>query len=90
MIIAELIQGASTEREIDVIKDLTQVFPLLTESPDSWEKAGTLSFHLKKAGKRVGLADCYIATVAEENDAAIYTFDKHFEEIRGQVDIALW
>ena len=89
LIIAELIQGASTEREVDVIKDLTQVFPQLAESPDSWEKAGTLSFHLKKAGKRVGLHDCYIATVAKENDAAIYTFDKHFEEIKEHADIAL-
>ena len=89
LIIAELIQGASTEREIDVIRDLPQVFPLLAESPDSWQNAGILSFHLRKAGKRIGLADCYIATVAKENDAAIYTFDRHFEEIKEHADIAL-
>ena len=89
LIIAELIQGASTEREIDVITDLTQVFPQLEESPDSWEKAGFLSFHLRKSGKKIGLADCYIATVAKENNAAIYTFDKHFEEIKKHAEITL-
>ena len=89
MIIAELIQGCKSEKEIQIMRDLAHVLPLLAESPDSWEKAGILSFQLRKAGKRIGLGDCYIATVAKENDATIYTFDRHFKEIQGCEDIAL-
>jgi hypothetical protein len=89
LIIAELIQGAKTEREIEVIKDLTRIFPMLKENPDSWENAGILAFRMRKAGKSIGLSDCYIAILAKQNNAAIYTFDKHFEEIKSYEDITL-
>ena len=89
LIIAELIQGAKTEREMRVIKDLADVFPILAESPDSWENAGILSLRLRKAGKNIGLSDCYIATVAQENGALIYTLDEHFKDICEHIDIAL-
>jgi len=89
LIIAELIQGAKTEKEINVMKDLADVFPPLAESPDSWVNAGILSFQLRKAGKNIGLSDCYIATVAQESDAMIYTLDRHFKEIQSHVDITL-
>ena len=35
----------------------------------------------------IGLSDCYIGTVAEENDATIYTLDRRFEEIQSHIDI---
>ena len=89
LVIAELIQGAKTEKEVRVIKDMATVFPQLTEGADSWEKAGVLSFQLKKVGKSIGLADCYIATIAKENEATIYTLDEHFKEIRNHIDITL-
>ena len=89
LVIAELIQGAKTEKEIRVLKDMTAVFPRLTEDSHSWENAGILSFRLKKAGKGIGLADCYIATIAKENDAIIYTLDEHFKEMQNHIDIAL-
>jgi hypothetical protein len=89
LIIAELIQGAKGEKEIRIIKDLIDVFPLLKESSDSWEKAGILSFQLRKAGKNIGLGDCYIATVAGENDATIYSLDRQFKEVQSYADITL-
>ena len=89
LIIAELIQGAKTEKEINVMKDLAAVFPVLVEGPESWENAGILSFQLRKAGKGIGLSDCYIATVAKENDAIIYTLNRHFGEIQSHIDITL-
>jgi len=101
LIIAELIQGAKTEKEVDVMKDLADVFPVLSEGPDSWVKAGILAFQLRadpdssgrpigrKAGKNIGLSDCYIATVARESNAVIYTLDRHFKEIQSHIDIAL-
>lgn len=89
LVMAELIQGAKTEKEIRVIKDVATVFPRLIEGPHSWENGGVLSFRLKKAGKSIGLADCYIATIAKENNAIIYTLDEHFKEMQNYVDVAL-
>ncbi|MCK4698399.1 MAG: hypothetical protein KAT53_08885 [Dehalococcoidia bacterium] len=51
-----------------------------------WQ-AGILSFQLRKAGKSIGLSDCYIGTVAEENDAMIYALDRHFKEMKSHIDI---
>jgi hypothetical protein len=89
LIMGELIQGARGEKEIKIIRDLIDVFPLLEESSDSWGKAGILSFQLRKAGKNIGLGDCYIATVAGENDATIYSLDRQFKEVQSYADITL-
>ena len=51
-----------------------------------WQ-AGILSFQLRKAGNSIGLSDNYIGTVAEENDATIYTLDRRFKEIQSHIDI---
>jgi len=40
-----------------------------------WQ-AGILSFQFRKAGKSIGLSDNYIGTVAEENNATVYTLDR--------------
>ena len=89
LVMAELIQGAKTEKEIRVIKDMAAVFPRLMETANSWENTGMLSFRLKKAGRHVGLADCYIATIAKENNAIVYTLDEHFKEMQNYIDIVL-
>ena len=89
LVTAELIQGAKTEKEIGVIKDIATVFPRLAEESHSWENAGMLSFRMKKAGKVIGLADCYIATIAKGNNTIIYSLDEHFKEMQNYIDIVL-
>jgi len=87
MVLAELIQGARSAEEIRALKDFTHVFTFLEESPKLWEKAGELSFLLKKSGWQTGLSDCYIATVANKNKAGILTLDNHFNLIKEHLDI---
>ena len=53
-----------------------------------WQ-AGILSFGYGKAGRSIRPSDNYIGTVAEENDATIYTLDRCFEEIQSHIDITL-
>ena len=55
-------------------------------SPPCWQ-AGILSFQLRKAGKSIGLSDCYIGTMAEENDAMIYALDRRFKGIQSHIYI---
>lgn len=87
LIMAELIQGARSQSEIDVINDLAEVATILSEPLDAWQKAGKLSYDLRRDGKTVGLADCYIAVVGQAYGSFLYSFDKHFEIISGSIDI---
>jgi len=46
------------------------------------EKAGKLSFNLRRKGIVAGLSDCYIAVAAQSANAPLLTLDKHFSAIR--------
>jgi len=81
IILAELLQGAKSQKELDVLKEFLYVFDFLPESTEMWRKAGELSYLLRQKGKAVGLSDCYISVVANTNDATLLTLDKHFEVI---------
>jgi predicted nucleic acid-binding protein len=89
IVLAELIQGAKSEEEIKTLKDFAYVFPFLEESRKLWEKAGELSFTLKRAGIQIGLSDCYISIVANNGKAGILTKDNHFNTIKDHLDIVL-
>jgi len=89
IVMAELIQGAKTEKEISVIRDFLDAFHVIDQSEDTWIKAGRLSYDLKKKGKNIHLIDCYIAVIAKEHQCAIFTLNRHFQEIRKLFDISL-
>jgi predicted nucleic acid-binding protein len=90
IILAELMQGAKTEKELKVIKEFISVFEFLEETPAIWEKSGSLSFILRQIGKASGLSDCHIAVLAAENNASLFTLDKHFDFIKDSVAISLY
>lgn len=89
IVLAELIQGAKSEREISIIEDFFDAFTILDQSPETWLKAGKLSRELKIKGKTIHLLDCYIAAIAKENACAILTLDDHFKEIQRVMPLAL-
>ena len=89
LVLAELIQGARSEKEIAVIQEFVEAFHVVGEGEDTGIETGKLAFVLRKKGKSVGLADCYIAVIARENGCSILTLDKHFEEMREEAGLAL-
>ncbi len=89
IVLAELIQGAQSEKEIAVIREFVEAFTIIGESSDTWLEAGRLSFSLKKKGKTINLADCYIAILAKEHKCSIFTLDKHFREIQKETGLKL-
>ncbi len=89
IVIAELIQGSKSEREISVIEDFVDAFNIVDQSEDTWMKAGRLSYSLKKKGKTVNLTDCYIAVIAQEYDCHIFSLDEHFTDIQKGLGIHL-
>ena len=89
IVIAELVQGARTEKDIDVIREFLDAFTIVGEGEKSWIDAGKLSFDLKKKGKTINLADCYISVIAKENRASILTLDRHFKDIQKEIGLEL-
>jgi predicted nucleic acid-binding protein len=59
------------------------------EGEHDWVNAGKLSYDLKKKGKTINLADCYISIIAKENRSSILTLDKHFKEIQREAALEL-
>ena len=88
IVLAELVQGAKSEREISTIEDFFDAFTILDQSPETWLKAGKLSRELKIRGKTIHLLDCYIAVIAKENACAVLTLDDHFKEIQRVLPLA--
>lgn len=89
VVIAELIQGAKTEKEILVIEEFVDAFNVIDQTADTWLKAGKLSFTMKKKGITVHIIDCYIAVLAKEHDCSIFTLDEHFKSIQKFLKIDL-
>lgn len=81
VVLAELLQGAKSEKEIELIKDLSSVAKILKETESTWKDAGILSNKLRKHGKNIPLIDCYLAVLAKQNNARILSLDKHFPAI---------
>ncbi|MGI8784445.1 MAG: type II toxin-antitoxin system VapC family toxin [Acidobacteriota bacterium] len=90
LIVAELIQGARSRKEIHELKELLAVFPLLEESPDSWIQAGELAFQLKGKGLHPGLADCFITVLGTRHSVRLFTLDKHFQQIRLKTQLSIY
>jgi predicted nucleic acid-binding protein len=89
IVLAELIQGAHSEKNLDVLREFVEAFTIIGESQDTWLEAGKLSFMLKKKGKTINLSDCYIAILAKEHKCAVLTLDKHFKEIQKETSLKL-
>ncbi|MCK4645183.1 MAG: PIN domain-containing protein [Candidatus Aminicenantes bacterium] len=89
IVIAELILGAKSEKEISIIEDFLDAFHIVDQKEDTWLKAGRLSYDLKKKGKTINILDCYIAAMAQEHECKIFTLNRHFKEIQSIADISL-
>jgi predicted nucleic acid-binding protein len=89
IVIAELIQGAKSDREIATIESFVDAFTIVDQTENTWTKAGKLAYNLKKKGKTINLADCYIAVIAQEQACRIYTLDVHFKDIQKITKLSL-
>lgn len=89
IVIAELIQGARSSKEIAIIEDFLEAFHIIDQKEDTWIKAGRLSYDLKRRGKTIHILDCYIAILAQESGCKIFTLNRHFKHIQKVLPILL-
>ena len=89
IVIAELLQGSKSEVEVEALKDFADAFHIIDQKEDTWVRAGELSYRLKKKGKGVNLANCYIGIITQQHNCRILTLDDHFKEIGKAIGIEL-
>jgi predicted nucleic acid-binding protein len=90
VILAELMQGAKSDKELAVLENFMQVFTFIHETPELWSAAGKLSHKLRRKGLTVGLSDCFIAVAAASAKVPLATLDSHFEVLCKPAGISLF
>lgn len=90
VVLAELTLGAKTEQEVLAIGEFVGAFTILDQQDETWDKAGRLSFQMKRKGISIPLVDCYIAVITYENQCRLLTLDNHFKEIKRFLRIDLF
>lgn len=82
-------QGSKSTKELSIIEDFFDAFHIIDQKEDSWIKAGSLSYKLKKKGKNINLFDCYIAVIAQEYGCIIFSLNRHFKEMQSLIDVSM-
>jgi len=90
VILAELMQGAKSDKELAVLEDFLQIFTFIHETPELWAAAGKLSHKLRRKGVTVGLSDCFIAVAAASVNVPLATLDSHFDLLCKPAGISLF
>ena len=80
-VVAELIQGAVSPKDLAAAQTLAETVPMLEADDSLWLEAGRLARQLRRRGATVGLFDCYVAALAIKNDCLLLSLDKHFRLI---------
>ncbi|MDO8530627.1 MAG: PIN domain-containing protein [Dehalococcoidia bacterium] len=83
VVLAEVLQGARTEREAEQLRAGLRGFPYLEETQGTWVRVGELSHQLRQKGVTVSIMDLLIAALALEHGCEVYTLDEHFERVPG-------
>lgn len=90
VILAELMQGAKSDKELAVLEDFLHVFTFIPESPELWVAAGKLSYKLRRKGITIGLSDCFIAVAAASVKVPVATRDSHLDALCKPAGISLF
>lgn len=81
IILAEILQGIKGEDEKKVVSSLLEALHFLDITIYDWKLAGEISGKLRAKGITLPLTDISIAANAINNNAVVFTIDKHFEMI---------
>jgi predicted nucleic acid-binding protein len=85
-IFGELLQGARTADEVEIVKGYWENLPKVNED-SIWIRAGELSFDGKYFSKGIGLLDLAILAAARMNGLRIWTLDKKLKGILKQSEL---
>jgi predicted nucleic acid-binding protein len=82
-VLAEVLQGANNDDQIESIGSRMLVLPFLEADQAVWRQAGSLASQLRRQGQTTALGDIVIAVQAIESDHAVFTTDTDFRRVPG-------
>ncbi|MCL0073403.1 PIN domain nuclease [Dehalococcoidia bacterium] len=85
----EILRGARSRKEYEMLNDLLRGLTHLPVTEDFWGRLSRFSFNLFRKGIAVPLTDTYIALVAIENNAHLLHRDKHFDLIAQETGLEI-
>ncbi len=85
----EVLGGARKEDQ-QRIDRYFQVLPYFSVQEELWQRAIENAWKPRDHGVTVPWNDVLIATVAQQHDYRIYTYDKHFQLMRRKISIVLY
>ncbi len=80
-VMAELLHGAKGKREMKNLAAVFATIPILDITGEDWLATGNTLQDLRKKGCTVPLTDVLIASIAQRNNMAVLTLDKHFQHL---------
>jgi predicted nucleic acid-binding protein len=83
LVIAEVLQGATSEENYVEWNDKFAAPHFYLASGGTWERAGRLSYELRRRGQETPLSDLVIAAVALEHDLEVYANDPDVDRVPG-------
>jgi predicted nucleic acid-binding protein len=89
-IIVELIQGARTEKEKEIIKSKFKGLHWLKIIDEHWRKTAELSFSLRRKGVTISAIDSLLSTIAIEYNCSILHNDSDFDIIAKHTTLMLF
>ncbi|MBK8475241.1 MAG: PIN domain-containing protein [Opitutaceae bacterium] len=81
----EVVRGRSDPNKRARFDEGFSTMPVLELSAAGWQRAAALAWQMDRLGRVIPLTDLAIAATAMEHDAAVLTFDRHFQHIPGLV-----
>ena len=83
MVMTEVLQGARTRREFEILGDRLAALRFLNMNRETWISVGELALGLRERGAMIPLTDLIIAAVAMQYGEPVYAADDHFQRIPG-------
>lgn len=81
VVLAEVLQGARTEREYSILLPRLDAVPYEETTKESWAAAGQIGAQLRVSGNTIPLSDATIAAVAMEGGYELFSLGAHFSRI---------
>ncbi|MGE5275694.1 MAG: PIN domain-containing protein [Acidobacteriota bacterium] len=86
---AEVVSGARTSRDFELLKDLLKGLEWLPEPEDLWERLAEYRFALARRGRQSALVDLMVGIAAMDSGALLLTRDRDFSRIQTVLPLEL-
>ena len=91
LIKAEILPGARTKKEFNLLREYFNVLPLLADPGGLWDEVIRAQRKLKQRGiNGVGIPDLIVAVTALAHDVEVFSKDRHFEAMNKIIGLKLF